>query len=104
LPYRGPALVEVAYHIAGALDPADRRRSEAALLQHYLDELGLNGVDPPRFDASLRNYGTFLVYGYCVFLINESFYQPEAINTAYTARFSAAMLDHDTIGLLQTIA
>lgn len=104
LPYRGPALVEVAYHIAGALDSADRRRSEAALLQHYLDELGLNGVDPPRFEASLRNYGAFLAYGYCVFLINESFYQPEAINTAYTARFSAAMLDHDTIGLLQTIA
>jgi hypothetical protein len=104
LPQRGPALLEVAYHMAGALDPADRRRSEGALLQHYLDELGLNGVDPPRFEDSLRNYAAFLAYGYCVFLINESYYQSEAINTAYTARFSAAMLDHDTIGLLQAIA
>ncbi|MGE4302428.1 MAG: hypothetical protein AB7E24_00170 [Novosphingobium sp.] len=25
---------------------------------------------------------------------------PEAINTAYTARFSSAMLDNDTLGVL----
>src|SRR4029077_5408982 len=98
-PHRAPALVEVAYHVAGALDPADRRRSEGALLQHYLDELGRNGIDPPRFEDTLRNYGAFLAFGYGVFITNESAYQPEAINTAYTARFSTAMLDHDTSGL-----
>ena len=103
-PHRAPALAEVTYHIAGGLDPADRRRSEGALLQHYLDELARNGVEPPRFEETLRNYGAFLAFGFCIFLTNESHYQPEAINTAYTARFSSAMLDHDTIGLLRAIA
>jgi hypothetical protein len=30
-------------------------------------------------------------------------FQTEANNTAYTARFSQAMLDHDTIGKLDAI-
>ena len=38
--------------------------------------------------------------GYAIFLVNASEFQPEAINTAYTARFSSAMLDHDTMGLI----
>jgi hypothetical protein len=67
-------------------------------------ELGRNGVNPPPFEESLRNYGTFLAFGYGIFITNESAYQAEAINTAYTARFSAAMLDHDTSGLLQSIS
>jgi short chain dehydrogenase/Phosphotransferase enzyme family len=101
---RAPALAEVAYHIAGALDPADRRRSDGPLLQHYLDELGRNGIEPPRFEDALRDYGALLALGYGIFITNESAYQSEAINTAYTARFSAAMLDHDTVGLLDAIA
>jgi hypothetical protein len=101
---RAPALAEVAYHMAGGLDPADRGRSEGALLQHYLDELGRNGVEPPRFEDALRHYGVFLAFGYGIFITNESAYQPEAINTAYTARFSAAMLDHDTISLLRAVS
>ncbi|TAL03303.1 MAG: hypothetical protein EPO08_04485 [Rhodospirillaceae bacterium] len=103
LPGRGPAIEEISYHIVCALDLADRPRWEGALLRHYLDELERNGVTPPSFDDALYQYGLFLARGYIVFLCNESFYQVEAINTAYTARFSAAMLDHDTIGLLKTV-
>ena len=104
LPHRGPGICEVAYHVACALDTADRRRWEGALIRHYLDELTRHGVDPPDFDASLRHYGVFLAYGYLVFLVNESVFQSEAINTAYTARFSAAMLDNRTIELLEAVA
>jgi hypothetical protein len=103
VPGRAPAMVEISYHVPCALDLADRRRWEGALVQHYLDELGANGIDPPGFEEAMRQYAIFLAHGYLVFLVNESYFQREAINTAYTARFSAAMLDHDTIGLLKTI-
>lgn len=99
-PLLAPPLVEVAYHVAGALDTADRQRWERSLVQHYLDELGRCGVNPPDFDEAMRQYAAFLVQGYCIFMINATDFQTEAINTVYTARFSAAMLDNDTLGVL----
>ena len=36
-------------------------------------------------------------------MVNESFYQPESINTAYTARFSAAMIDHNTLDMIDAL-
>ncbi len=99
-PHHGPALHEVAYHLTCALDIADRRAHERELVAHYLRELTRHGILAPTLDEAMHQYGCFLAAGYCIFLINASGFQPEAINTAYTARFSAAMLDHDTIGLL----
>lgn len=97
---RGPALKEIAYHMTGALDVADRRRWEQALIQHYLGELRRHGVDAPSFDEAMRQYRAFLLDGYIIFMVNESFYQPEAVNTAYTARFSAAMIDQGTLEVI----
>lgn len=104
LPGRGPVMMEIAYHVTGALDTADRRRWEAALVQHYLNELRRNGVDAPSFDEAMRQYQAFLLNGHIIFLVNESIYQPEAVNTAYTARFSAAMLDHGTLELIDSLS
>jgi hypothetical protein len=103
IPGRAPGMLEVSYHVAGALDTADRARWEGALVRHYLDELVRQGVDAPSFDEAMHQYGAFLAYGYCVFIINEPIFQPEAINTAYTARFSAAMIAHDTMRLLSAV-
>ena len=102
-PHHGPAMCEVAYHIAGALDPADRRGHERALVAHYREALITAGVEPPHLDELMRQYGCLLAVGFCIFLVNAAEFQPEAINTAYTARFSQAMLDHDTIGLIARI-
>jgi hypothetical protein len=102
-PHRAPGMMEITYHLTGGLDTADRRRWDRALVQHYLDALRGQGVTPPAFDDAMHQFGVFLTLGYCIFMVNESFFQPEAINTAYTARFSAAMIDHDTAGLLQSI-
>lgn len=99
----GPSMVEVAYHIAGAVDPMDRRRWEGALVRHYLDELARCGIDAPGFDEAMRQYAAYLALGYLIFLINESYFQPEEINTAYTARFSAAMIDNRTQDVLEGI-
>jgi hypothetical protein len=103
-PHRWPPIEEVAYHLGCALDPRDRRHCERELIQHYLDELRRHGVEPPSITASMRHYAAYLAFGYCVFLVNASCFQPESVNTAYVARFSAAMLDNDTIGVLESIS
>jgi Ecdysteroid kinase-like family len=100
---RGPGMLEVAYHIGCAVDSADRPRWEVALVRDYLVELGRNGVAAPSLDEAMYQYAVFLAYGMLIFLINETFFQSGAINTAYVARFNAAMLQHDTFGLLQAI-
>lgn len=103
VPHRWPAIEEVTYHITCALDPIDRRRWENDLVALYLEELARHGVTPPRLEDALKHYAAFLAFGFCIFIVNDSTFQPESINTAYTARFSAAMIDNDTIGVLDSI-
>lgn len=103
LPHVAPAMYEIAYHVTGALDVPVRRAHERALVGHYRDELVRLGIEPPPLDALMRAFGLMLVNGFAVFMANDSSFQPEAINTAYTARFSAAMLDHDTRALVEQL-
>ena len=100
LPHLAPAMYEICYHVTGALDVPVRRQQERALVGHYRDELIRCNVDAPSLEDFMHQFGVFLANGYAIFLVNASEFQPEAINTAYTARFSSAMLDHDTIGLI----
>ncbi|MEP6868514.1 MAG: phosphotransferase [Novosphingobium sp.] len=99
-PARASPLMEVAYHVTGALDLADRRACEQDLLRHYLTALAECGVEPPPWEAAWLQYRQFIAYGLFIFLINEVRFQTEAINTAYAARFGAAMLDHDVMRLV----
>jgi hypothetical protein len=96
-------MVEISYMLVCGLDSLDRPKWERALVGHYLDELKRHGVRPPSFDEAMFMYGVFLAQAYFVFIINESFFQPEAVNTAYCARISAAMIEHDTMGLLRQV-
>jgi hypothetical protein len=100
LPHKEPALMEVTYHITCALDPADRRRWDRALVAHYLSELRRHGVDAPDYDQAMWLFGAYLVYGFYVFFVNDTRWQTEAFNTAHTSRFNAAMLDHGTKDLI----
>jgi hypothetical protein len=96
---RGPWQLEVTYYLIGALDIVDRRRAERDLLKHYLSELAACGVAAPSFDAAWEAHRREVVYGLFIFFINETRFQTEAVNTAYTARFGAAALDYDTVAL-----
>ena len=98
---RGPGMLEVSYHISAAIDAADRPRWEGGLVQVYLNELARNGVKPPTFDEAMRQYGILLLYGYFIWMTTESHYQTESVNTANSARVSAAMIDHDINALLR---
>jgi hypothetical protein len=97
---RSPWQLEVTYHLVGALDVADRRAHERDLLRHYLGELATHGVTPPSFDQAWEAHRREVVYGLFIFLINETRFQTEAVNTAYTTRFGTAALDHGTHELL----
>jgi len=97
---RGPWQLEVSYHVVGALDVGERRAHEAPLLRHYLGELAALGVQAPSFEEAWEAHRREIAYGLFIFLINETRFQTEAVNTAYTARFGAAALDHDTHALL----
>lgn len=103
LPHLAPAMYEVCYHVTGALDVPVRRRHERDLVAHYREELIRCGVEPPSLDDFMHQFGCLLPNGYLIFVVNASEFQPEAINTAYTARFSSAMLDHDSIGLVERL-
>jgi hypothetical protein len=101
IPRQEPPHFEISYHITCALDAADRPRWEESLVRHYLDELSRHGVRAPGFDEVMHYFALFLLLGYAIFLVNESEYQTEAVNTAYTARYSAAMIDHRTKELFE---
>ena len=97
---RAPWQMEVNYHLIVACDIADRRQWEPALIARYLEKLKSYGVDAPRFEDAWEAYRRETAYGYFIFVINESHFQTEAVNTAEAARFGAAALDHGTIELL----
>lgn len=92
--------LEVACHICCACDIADRRQWEGPLLMHYLGALERAGGPRIDFGHAWLRYRQGLAYGYFIFIINETTFQTEATNTAYAARFGAAMVDHDTMRLL----
>jgi aminoglycoside phosphotransferase (APT) family kinase protein len=97
---RGPWQMEVNYHLIVACDIADRRTWEGPLIARYLEQLKQNGVAAPNFEEAWETYRRETAYGYFIFVINESIFQSESVNTAEAARFGAAALDHGTIGLL----
>ena len=95
---RSPWVQDVAYHLAASLDLLDRPQWEEALLAHYLKCLQQHGVvHPPSFQEAWSAYRNELVYGLFIFLINETRFQSEATNTAYAARFGAAVAQHRSI-------
>ena len=99
-PAQANPVMEVAYHVTAALDIVTRREAERALLEGYLDALAGFGVTPPAFDDTWLWYRQFMAYGFFIFLINETRFQTEMVNTACAARFGAAMLDHDVRALI----
>ncbi|MNF22402.1 hypothetical protein D3C84_29550 [compost metagenome] len=97
---RAPWFADVTYHLICALDLMDRRDWERPLLQHYLDCLAAEGVSAPAFEEAWECYRREIAWGLFVFMINETRFQTEAVNTAYCARFADAALCHDTLSLL----
>ncbi|MFV0408750.1 MAG: hypothetical protein ACK5LJ_03335 [Paracoccus sp. (in: a-proteobacteria)] len=97
---RAPWFADVTYHLICALDLMDRRDWERPLLQYYLDCLEAEGIPAPGYEEAWDCYRKEIAWGLFVFMINETRFQTEAVNTAYCARFADAALCHDTLSLL----
>lgn len=98
---RAPWFADVTYHLICALDIVDRREWELPLLQHYLTCLAREGIDAPGFEEALDCYRREIAWGLFVFLINETRFQTESVNTTYTARFGDAALTNGTLELMR---
>lgn len=96
---RAPWYQDFTYFLIGALDWDDRRRWERPLLQHYLQRLATYGAQPPQFDEAWLAYRRDILYGFWIFCICpvESF--SEEVIVACNARFTTAMIDHDSLNL-----
>ncbi|MGE0385168.1 MAG: phosphotransferase family protein [Gammaproteobacteria bacterium] len=92
-PRIGPWSHDVVYFIVSALDIADRRHWDAALLQHYLGCLAGLGVAAPSFEEAWEAYRRQIVYGLFYWLVNPVEWQVEVNNCAVASRFAIAALD-----------
>ena len=93
--------VGISYFLLCALDIADRRRWERALLSHYVTRLGAYGArDVPSLEDAWFLYRCASLYPVVTWLNNSAVWQPEAINTANVVRAASAALDHDALDLL----
>lgn len=95
---RGHWSVDVAYHMAAALDIEDRRASERDLLDHYLDRLGAHGGEPPSREEAWRLYRESFPYGLLMWGMTQRV-DPQIVNR-FVARLGTAAMDHDSFALL----
>lgn len=97
---KGPWSHDVTYFMVSALDIADRRRWDRALLSYYLERLSAYGVAPPAFDVAWDAFRRQIVDGLYFWLVNPVEWQAEVNNCAVAPRFAAAAIDHDTLELM----
>lgn len=90
--------LDVAYHLAAVLDPADRARAERDLLDHYLDRLAAHGVAPPDREQAWWLYRAHLPYGFYMWGITRMVDRP--IVERHTSRLGRAVADHQSLDLL----
>ena len=94
---RGHWSHDVTYFLVSALDPVDRRRAEALLMQHYLDRLGAEGVArPPGLEEAMAAFRLQVLDGLFYWMVNPPEWQSEENNCSVTPRFALAALDHAT--------
>ena len=97
-----PAMIEQARKLHGeASDRQWRVGAEPTEFADYAIASGIFNVRGTVVEEAWEGYRRETAYGYFIFVINESRFQSEAVNTAEAARFGAAALDHDTVRLLR---
>lgn len=92
---------DVTYFMVSALDIADRKRWDMALLSHYLLRLRHHGVrEAPCFEEAYEAFRRQILDGLYFWLVNPVEFQAEVNNCAVVPRFAMAALDHGTFQAL----
>lgn len=90
---------DVSYFIAGALTVVDRRTHERSLLEHYLQRLAAHGGPTLERDEAWLDYRRNHLNG-LIWTTLPATMQPAEYVHAMGERYAAAIIDHDTLRLL----
>ena len=93
-----PYIDDVTYFIGGALTVEDRRASERDLLAEYLRALAAAGGPALELDAVWPEYQRHHLHGFLWAVTPPVMQSPENV-AAMTARYVAALEDHDSLGV-----
>jgi hypothetical protein len=97
---RGHPCHDVAYFVASALAPAERRAAEGDLLRAYLDSLAAHGGPDLGLDDVWTSYRQHMVHG-LFWATNADGMYPEEINACMVERFSRAIGELGSLGALR---
>jgi len=104
---RGQGMRDVTYFMIESMGTDLRREQEKALIQHYLDSLAANGASsPPTFEKAWEQYRLHTLYAWIAVVITAaagSSFQSEYIVRAGLKRTGTALVDLDSIGVLNAI-
>lgn len=95
---RGHWSLDIAYHMAAALDIEDRRANERELLAWYLDRLGSHGGEPPEFADAFDQYRAAFPYGLLLWGVTRRV-EPEIVRR-FVKRLGTAAADHGSFAAL----
>jgi len=96
----GSVFDDVSYFIAGALTVADRRAHEVGLVEHYLDTLAALGGPRLAREEVWDEYRRHAMHGF-MWALTDPRMQPNEVVFAMVERYTAAMVDHGTLELLE---
>jgi len=95
-----PPLDDASYFIAGALATEDRQQHEQDLLRHYLSALAAHGAPAPSWNDAWLTYRTYQIHGF-FWAVLPTAWQPVECSVPMAERYIAAIVDHDSLKLLE---
>ncbi|KAH6887454.1 kinase-like domain-containing protein [Thelonectria olida] len=95
----GPAILDLVYFLTGALTVEDRRNHEKLLVESYLEALHAEGGPKLSKEDVWDDYRRYAMQGF-LWSMTPSNMQPDNVIFAISERYSAAIVDHQTLELL----
>lgn len=97
------AFHDVAYFVIGALDIEDRRQHEESIVSHYLATLSSRGGPELQWAEIWDDYRKHVLHGF-VWSLSDPQMQPKEYVYAMTKRYVAAIEDHKSLELVESMA
>lgn len=96
------ALHDVSFFINGILSIEDRKAHDKDIFRHYLNSLHKSGGPKIEFDDIWPEYQKHTLHGY-LWALTPPEMQPAEQTNAISARYSAAIVDNESIELLESL-
>jgi hypothetical protein len=95
----GPAILDLVYFLVGAMSVEDRRAHEGHLIDSYLEALHTEGGPKMTRGDIWDEYRRYAMQGF-LWAMTPQTMQPDDVVFAMSERYSAALVDHQTLELL----